>query len=85
MGLLTAILGFPLAPLKGVIKLGEILRDEAERVLYDPAVARRELEEIERARDAGEISEEEADEAMQQVLFRITGQSTGLPDDTEGR
>ncbi|MET9344391.1 gas vesicle protein GvpG [Nonomuraea sp. NPDC003804] len=85
MGLLTMIVGLPLAPLKGLIKLAEVLRDEADRQLYDPAVAKRELEEIEKARDAGEISEEEAEEAMERVLLRITGQATDLPDDTEGR
>jgi hypothetical protein len=73
MGLLTSILGAPLAPLKGVIRLGEILRDEAERRMRDPAVARRRLEEIDEARAAGEISEEEAAEAMNLILRRMTG------------
>ncbi|GIH27738.1 gas vesicle protein [Acrocarpospora phusangensis] len=82
MGLLTSILGAPLAPLKGVIRLGELLRDEAERRMHDPAVARRELEEIDAARAAGEISEEEADEAMNLVLQRMTGQPSEMP---EGR
>ncbi|MGV9302391.1 gas vesicle protein GvpG [Nonomuraea sp. NPDC004354] len=85
MGLLTMVVGLPLAPLKGLIKLAEVLRDEADRQLYDPSVAKRELEEIENARDAGEISEEEAEEAMERVLLRITGQATDPPDDTEGR
>lgn len=85
MGLLTAILGFPLAPLKGVIRLGELLRDEAERRLHDPAVARRELEEIDEARAAGLLSEEDAAEAMDLVLRRMTGQPADLPEDTDRR
>ncbi|WP_214103811.1 gas vesicle protein GvpG [Acrocarpospora catenulata] len=85
MGLLTSILGFPLAPLKGVIRLGELLRDEADRRLHDPAVARRELEEIDEARAAGRLSEEEAAEAMDLVLRRMAGQHADLPEDTERR
>ena len=85
MGLLTSILGLPLAPLTGVIRRGEALRDEAERRLHDPAVARRELEEIDAAQAAGQISEEEAAEAMNLGLRRMTGQPADMPEDTERR
>ncbi|WP_066366693.1 gas vesicle protein GvpG [Herbidospora mongoliensis] len=67
MGLFT----WPLAPVRGVIRLGELLRDEAERKMSDPTVARRELEEIEAAQAAGELTEEEASEAMTEVLQRM--------------
>jgi uncharacterized membrane protein len=42
-----------------VIKLGELLQDEAEGQLRDPARIRRELEEAQRRYEAGEISEEQ--------------------------
>ncbi|WP_062356516.1 gas vesicle protein GvpG [Herbidospora yilanensis] len=71
MGLFTAILELPLAPVKGVIRLGELLRDEAERTMRDPTVARRELEQIEAAQAAGELTDEEASEAMNAVLRRM--------------
>ncbi|WP_030452767.1 gas vesicle protein GvpG [Herbidospora cretacea] len=71
MGLFTSILELPLAPVKGVIRLGELLRDEAERKMRDPTVARRELEQIEEAQAAGELTEEEASEAMNAVLQRM--------------
>jgi Gas vesicle protein G len=59
MGLLTLPFRLPFLPLQGVIKLGELLQEEAERQLYDPARIRRELDEAQRRCEAGEISEEE--------------------------
>ncbi|GAA3468346.1 gas vesicle protein GvpG [Nonomuraea roseola] len=85
MGLITSLLGLPLAPLKGLIRLAELIQDEAERQLRDPAVVRRELEEIETARATGAMSEEEAEEAMNLILQRMTGQPAGPMDDTERR
>jgi hypothetical protein len=85
MGLITALLGLPLAPLKGLIRLAELIQDEAERQLRDPVVVRRELEEIETARATGVMSEEEAEEAMNLILQRMTGQPAGPVGDTERR
>ncbi|MBB5138610.1 hypothetical protein HNP84_008364 [Thermocatellispora tengchongensis] len=65
---MTMILGFPLAPIRGVIKLGELLQEQVERELRDPAAVRRRLEEIEQARAAGRISAEEEAEAVNRVL-----------------
>ena len=59
MGLLPPLGRLPFKPLQGVIKLGELLEEEAERQLRDPARIRRGLEEAQRRCDAGEISEEE--------------------------
>ncbi|MEU7893675.1 gas vesicle protein GvpG [Nonomuraea sp. NPDC049152] len=85
VGLVTGILGLPLAPLKGLIRLAELIRDQVDRELYDPAVVRRELEEIEAAQAEGLISEEEAAEAMNQILQRMIAQPTAEPEDTERR
>jgi hypothetical protein len=59
MGLLTLPLRLPFLPVRGVIKLGELIGEETERELYDPARVRRELEEAQRQRDSGEISDQE--------------------------
>jgi hypothetical protein len=59
MGLLTLPFRLPFLPVEGVIKLGELLQEEAERQLRDPARIRRELDEAQRRYEAGEISEEE--------------------------
>jgi hypothetical protein len=59
VGLLTLPFRLPFLPVQGVIKLGELLQEEAERQLRDPARIRRELDEAQRRYEAGEISEEE--------------------------
>lgn len=59
MGLLTLLFRLPFLPVQGVIKLGELIQEEAERQLRDPARIRRELEDAERRHRAGEISDEE--------------------------
>lgn len=73
MGLGTLLFGWPLLPLKGVIKLGELLRDQVERELHDPAVVRRRLEEVEEARAAGRISEEEENRRTEEILQGMIG------------
>jgi uncharacterized membrane protein len=59
MELLTLLFRLPFLPVQGVIKLGELIQDEAEQQLHDPARIRRELEEAQRRYEAGEISEEQ--------------------------
>jgi uncharacterized membrane protein len=59
MELLTLLFRLPFLPVQGVIKLGELIQEEAERQLRDPARIRRELEDAERRHQAGEITDEE--------------------------
>ena len=59
MGLLTPPFRLPFLPVRGVIRLGELIQEEAERQLRDPARIRRALDEAQRRYEAGEISEEE--------------------------
>lgn len=59
MGLIPPVHKLPIKTVEGVIKLGEVIEEEAERQLRDPARIRRELEEAQRRYEAGEISEEE--------------------------
>jgi Gas vesicle protein G len=71
VGLLTGLLGLPLAPARGVVWLAERIRDHAEEQFYDPVQIRAELERVEEARQAGEISEEEAAELENELLERL--------------
>jgi hypothetical protein len=73
MGLLSSILLLPVAPVRGVIWLGELIQDQVEQQMHDPATMRRELEEIDAAAAAGQLSEEERRQAQQAVLDRMTG------------
>lgn len=70
MGLLRLMAGLPLMPLRGVLGLAEIVRDQAERELYDPTAVRRRLEDISEARDAGLLSADEA-ARMEYEAFRL--------------
>lgn len=55
MGLLSGVLLLPLAPVRGVVWVSDRLIDAAEAELYDPAVIRVQLAELNRALDEGEI------------------------------
>ncbi|MFC5826658.1 gas vesicle protein GvpG [Nonomuraea insulae] len=72
MGLVSAILTLPLAPVRGVIRLAELIQEQADRELHDPAAVRRRLEAIQEARESGQITEEEERQAVEQVLQEAT-------------
>ncbi|MCI3225019.1 gas vesicle protein GvpG [Streptomyces sp. NP-1717] len=55
MGLFSGVLLLPLAPVRGVVWISDRLVDAAEAELYDPAVIRVRLAELNRALDDGEI------------------------------
>ena len=59
MNLPTLLFRLPLMRLRGFGRLAEMLHDQAERELRDPASVRRQLEQAEQARVAGEISDDE--------------------------
>lgn len=71
MGLIKGLLTLPLAPVRGTVWVAEQVQEEAERQYYDPAVIRRELEEVDRLRTAGDISEEEAEELEDALVERL--------------
>ena len=79
MGPLSMLVKLPLAPVTGVVKLGEVLRDQAEREQRDPASIRRQLEEAEEARAAGEISPEEEARTEEQALNRLRPDGGAAP------
>ncbi|MFL6116099.1 MAG: gas vesicle protein GvpG [Catenulispora sp.] len=80
MGLVANTLGLPLLPLRGLLRIAEILRDEAERELYDPARVRRQIEEVDEARATGRLSASEADDLQRELLSRPMSQHVqGVP------
>lgn len=68
MGLFTEILLLPLAPVRGVVKLGEVIQRQVEQELNNPARTRAQLEELDEKRARGEISPEEEREAQEAIL-----------------
>ncbi len=71
MGLITGLLTLPLAPVRGTVWLAERIQEQAEAELYDEDAIRARLMEIDAAREAGEIGEEEATQAEDELLERL--------------
>jgi cytochrome c-type biogenesis protein CcmH/NrfG len=86
VGLLTLPFRLPFLPLKAVIHVAELIQEQVEREVYDPASVRRELEEAQRQRAAGNISEEEMTRIEQEATSRlVTPQPpAGAPSETTG-
>ena len=84
MNPLTAPFRFPLLPVRGLIQLGEVIQEEAERQLHDPARIRRELEDAQRRYEAGEISDEEFTR-IQDELAGIQVAPPSVPGPSEDR
>jgi Gas vesicle protein G len=76
MGLITGLLGLPLAPLGGTIAAAEQVLKQAEEEFYDPATIRAALEDVDRRRASGELSDEEAvaweDELIERLMVGRT-------------
>jgi hypothetical protein len=71
MGLITGLLTFPLAPIRGTVWIAERIQEQAEAELNDEGVIRAQLMEIHAAREAGEIDEDTAAEAEDILVERL--------------
>jgi len=71
MGLISGLLTLPLAPVRGTVWVAEQVLEEAERQHYDPARIRRELEDVDELRRAGEITEEQAEQLEDDLVERL--------------
>ena len=71
MDLLTLLFRLPLMPLRSFVRLAEILHEQAERELRDPASVRRQLEEAQRAHESGEMSEADLADVEGQAVDRL--------------
>jgi hypothetical protein len=71
MGLITGLLTLPLAPVRGTAWLAERILEQAESEFNDEGAIRAQLMEIEAAREAGQIGDEEAAQAEDVLLERL--------------
>jgi Gas vesicle protein G len=71
MGLITGLLTLPLAPVRGTVWVAERVLEQAERDYYDEGAIRAQLLDIDAAREAGAISEEEAMQAEDALVERM--------------
>jgi Gas vesicle protein G len=72
MGLISGLLLLPLAPVRGTVWLAERIQEQAEAELYDESAIRDGLLELEAAREAGELDEDEIAEAENALIDRLT-------------
>lgn len=71
MGLLTGLLGLPLAPVRTTVWVAEQMLQAAEREYFDPAPVRRALTELEQDLLAGRIDEDAYDRREDELLDRL--------------
>jgi hypothetical protein len=78
MGLFSAILLLPLAPVRGVAWVVEQVADEADRQLYDPAFIRRDLLQLELDYEDGRLSPEEREFEEERLMERLAVSQTRI-------
>lgn len=71
MGLLTGLLTFPLAPVRGVAWVADQLTSVAENELYDVDAIYGQLRELSAELDEGRITETDFDRAEDVLLNRL--------------
>lgn len=71
MGLFAGLLTLPLAPVRGVVSLAQMLEAEAYRQWTDPARIRSQLAEVDEAFQAGRLTEDERTEQQNELIARL--------------
>jgi hypothetical protein len=71
MGLFTALLTLPLAPVRGTVWIAEKLQEQAELELYDESALQRQLAELAAARETGEYDDAEIEQAEDVLIERL--------------
>lgn len=71
MGLFREVALLPVAPLRGTLWVAERVLEKAEEDYYNPGLIRREIEQVDQMRAAGEISEDAAEEWEESLIERL--------------
>lgn len=75
MGFLASVVLLPLAPLRGVLWVAQLLQELAANELTDPEILRSKLREAEDAHRRGEISDAELDRIEDAVFTQLVTMS----------
>jgi gas vesicle protein GvpG len=84
MGLISGLLTLPLAPVRGTVWLAERMVEEAEAELYDESAIHAALFELDAAREAGTLDEEEIVAAENELLERLVATREMAVEETYG-
>lgn len=68
MGLIKEIVLLPVAPVRGTLWVAELIADQVEQERYSGGAAVAQLDEVEEAKQRGDLDEEEAAERQEQIL-----------------
>lgn len=71
MGLITGLLTLPLAPVRGTVWLARLIQEEAESYELDEPSILAALDQLDAAREAGEFSEDEIEQAENDLVERL--------------
>jgi hypothetical protein len=71
MGLFKELALLPVAPLRGTVKVAEVLAEEADRRLYDEENIKRELIQLEIDAEEGRIGDAERANMEQDLMDRL--------------
>jgi ADP-ribose pyrophosphatase YjhB (NUDIX family) len=71
MGLISGLLTLPLAPVRGVVWIGEQIAEEADRELDDEARVKRELGRLNLEHELGRLSTEEFEAREDELLEQL--------------
>jgi hypothetical protein len=71
MGLFKELVLLPIAPLRGTVKVAEVLADEADRRLYDEDNIKRELIQLEIDAEEGRVGDVERARVEEELMERL--------------
>ena len=71
MGLITGLLTLPVAPLRGTVAVAEQVLRAAEDEFYEPGRIRAQLDDVERRRESGELTDDEAMAWEDELIERL--------------
>jgi Gas vesicle protein G len=71
MGLFRELALLPLAPLRGTVKVAEVLAEEADRRLYDEDNIKRELIQLEIDAEEGRVGDVERARVEEELMERL--------------
>jgi chorismate mutase len=71
VGLIAGLVTLPLAPLRGVVAVAEQVRRQAEEEYFDPVRIRELLTDVQRRREDGDLSDDEATALEDELVERL--------------
>lgn len=82
MGLFSAILLAPIAPIRVVVGLAEVIQRQVDQELNNPANTRKQLEALQDQRERGDISAADEKAAQEEIMKGQVSQAIAVTEET---